>query len=146
MWLVRFTVILAGYPTDSAPQKLLRHLVEKNKKWVIRILIYLTSTFHILIVLYSHKIVYLIMSLWLPRGVRKLAEWILLWNCHHVPGFFKSHKFAIERNTRLSISFRTQRSPWRRSEVSTFQINQIFDISLRVISYIYIKGLGHFCH
>lgn len=86
MWLVRFTVILAGYPTDEAPQKLLRHLVINFFffKWVIWILIYLTSTFDILIVLYSHKNVYLIMSLWLPRGVRKLAEWILLWNCHHV--------------------------------------------------------------
>jgi len=85
MWLVRFTVILAGYPTDSTPQKLLRQLViKKQKKWVIWMLIDLTSTFHMLIVLYGHKNVNFIMSLWLPRGVRKLAEWILLWNCHHV--------------------------------------------------------------
>ncbi len=138
MGLVRFTVILAGYPTDSTAQKLLTHLVKKKITWVIRILIYLTSTFHSLIVLYSCKIVYLIMSLWLPRGVRKLSKWTLLWNCHHVSGFRKSHKFAIERNSRLSISFRSQRSPWR-SELSTFQFVRHFTSIWGTISYIYIK-------
>lgn len=138
MWLVRFTVILAGYPTDSTPQKFLRHLVKKIT-WVIWILIYLTSTFHSLIVLYSRKIVYLIMSLWLPRGVRKLSKWTLLWNCHHVSGFLKSHKFAIERNSRLSISFRSQRSPWR-SELSTFRFVRHLTSIWGPISYIYIKN------
>ncbi len=134
MGLVRFTVNL-NYPTDFTPQNLLRHLVKKKITWVIRILIYLTSTFHSLIVLYSRKIVYLIMSLWLPRGVQKLSKWTLLWNCHHVLGFLMSHKFAIERNSRLSISFR---SPWR-SELSTFRFVRHLTSIRGPISYIYIK-------
>ncbi len=105
--------------------KFAQALGEKKITWVIRILIYLTSTFHSLIVLYSRKIVYLIISLWLPQGVQKLSKWTLLWNCHHVSGFRKSHKFAIERNSRLSISFRSQRSPWR-SELSTFRFVRHF--------------------
>ncbi len=127
-----------GLPHRLHCTKIAHALGEKKITWVIRILIYLTSTFHSLIVLYSRKIVYLIMSLWLPQGVRKLSKWTLLWNCHHVSGFRKSHKFAIERNSRLSISFRSQRSPWR-SELSTFQFVRHFTSIWGPISYIYIK-------
>lgn len=129
----------SGIPHRLHSTKIAQALGEKKITWVKRILIYLTSTFHSLIVLYSRKIVYLIMSLWLPRGFRKLSKWTLLWNCHHVSGFLKSHKFETERDSRLSISFRSQRNPWR-SELSTFRFVRHFTSIWGPISYIYIKN------
>lgn len=120
MWLVRFTIILAGYPTDSTPQNF-SATEKKNSIWVIWNFNLSYIHFPQFDRSYSHKIVCLIMSLWLPRGVRKLAEQTLLWNCHHVSGFLKSYKFSIERNTRRLLTFRTHFPRFRHLTSTLFE-------------------------